>query len=78
MVVAAAEQRAAADCSNLPVCCALPGPHSTTHPAPTLHTPAGAAYRPDIAYNVSTIRAFDDAITRVSFGWPSVDAYYQG
>lgn len=37
-----------------------------------------AAFRPDIAYNVTTIRDFDDAITRVAFGWPSVDAYYAG
>ncbi len=27
---------------------------------------------------MSTIRDFDDAITRVAFGWPSVDAYYSG
>jgi hypothetical protein len=29
-----------------------------------------AAYRPDIAIKASTIRAFDDSITRMSFGWP--------
>lgn len=37
-----------------------------------------AAFRPDVAYNCSNIRDFDDAITRVAFGWPSVDAYYEG
>lgn len=35
-------------------------------------------YQLDLAANCKTIRDFDDAITRVSFGWPSVDAYYQG
>lgn len=35
-------------------------------------------FKPDVAYNVSTIRDFDDAITRVAFDWPSVDAYYAG
>jgi len=36
------------------------------------------AYQLDLAANCKTIRDFDDAITRVSFGWPSVDAYYAG
>lgn len=40
--------------------------------------PGGRPYRPDIAIKASTIRAFDDSITRVSFGWPDVDAYYAG
>lgn len=31
-----------------------------------------------LAANCSTIREFDDALTRVTFGWPSVDAYYAG
>ena len=35
-------------------------------------------YQLDLAANSKTIRDFDDAITRVSFGWPSVDAYYAG
>ena len=35
-------------------------------------------YQLDLAANCRTIRDFDDAITRVSFGWPSVDAYYAG
>ena len=35
-------------------------------------------YQLDLAANCKTIRDFDDAITRVSFGWPGVDAYYQG
>lgn len=35
-------------------------------------------YQLDLAANCQTIRDFDDAITRVSFGWPSVDAYYAG
>ena len=35
-------------------------------------------YQLELAANSKTIRDFDDAITRVSFGWPSVDAYYAG
>lgn len=35
-------------------------------------------YDLDLAANSKTIRQFDDAITRVSFGWPSVAEYYQG
>lgn len=35
-------------------------------------------YDPERAANAKTIRDFDDAITRVSFGFPSVDAYYAG
>ncbi|EIE22712.1 AB-hydrolase YheT [Coccomyxa subellipsoidea C-169] len=38
----------------------------------------GGDYQLDLAANCKTIRDFDDAITRVSFGWPSVDAYYAG
>lgn len=38
----------------------------------------GGDYQPELAAQCTTIREFDDAITRVSFGWPSVDAYYQG
>ena len=34
------------------------------------------AYDPDRALTAKTIRDFDDAITRISFGWPSVDEYY--
>lgn len=35
-------------------------------------------YKPEQAATCWSIREFDDAITRVSFGWPSVDAYYAG
>lgn len=38
----------------------------------------GGDYQLDLAANCDSIRDFDDAITRVSFGWPSVDAYYAG
>eukprot|EP00884_Botryococcus_braunii_P020406 jgi/Botrbrau1/7049/Bobra.0165s0072.1 len=38
----------------------------------------GGEYQPELAATCRTIREFDDAITRVSFGWPSVDAYYAG
>jgi predicted alpha/beta-fold hydrolase len=38
----------------------------------------GGEYQLDLAANCRTIRDFDDAITRVCFGWPSVDAYYAG
>ncbi|MEW5315800.1 MAG: hypothetical protein WDW38_007205 [Sanguina aurantia] len=34
--------------------------------------------RPDLVLPSKTIREFDDAITRHTFGWPSVDAYYAG
>jgi len=34
------------------------------------------AYQPERALGAKTIRDFDDAITRISFGWPSVDEYY--
>ena len=44
----------------------------------TLFEGIGGEYQPDLAANCRTIRDFDDAITRVSFGWPSVDAYYVG
>ena len=33
-------------------------------------------YDPERALRAKTIRDFDDAITRISFGWPSVDQYY--
>ncbi len=35
-------------------------------------------YQLGLAASCSTIREFDDALTRVTFGWPSVDAYYAG
>ncbi|KAK9809973.1 hypothetical protein WJX72_002837 [[Myrmecia] bisecta] len=35
-------------------------------------------YQPQLAARCRTIREFDDALTRCSFGWPSVDAYYAG
>jgi predicted alpha/beta-fold hydrolase len=38
----------------------------------------GGAFNPELAASCKTIREFDDALTRVSFGWPSVDAYYEG
>lgn len=38
----------------------------------------GGKYNLQLAGNAKTIRDFDDAITRVSFDWPSVDAYYEG
>jgi hypothetical protein len=37
-----------------------------------------AAYDPALALRAGTIRQFDEAITAVCFGWPSVDAYYEG
>ena len=37
-----------------------------------------ALFDPERAKTAKTIRDFDDAITRVSFGWPSVDHYYAG
>lgn len=36
------------------------------------------SYNPERALYASTIREFDDAITRISFNWPSVDSYYTG
>ena len=33
-------------------------------------------FEPERALNAKTIREFDDAITRISFGWRSVDEYY--
>lgn len=39
-------------------------------------TARGIKYDPDRALNAKTIRDFDDAITRISFGWDSVDQYY--
>lgn len=38
----------------------------------------GGDFQPELVAKCRTIRDFDDAITRVSFGWPSVDAYYAG
>ncbi|CAG9467412.1 unnamed protein product [Pedinophyceae sp. YPF-701] len=43
-----------------------------------LFTEIGGEYQEMHAASAKTIRDFDDAITRVSFGWPSVDAYYAG
>lgn len=37
---------------------------------------AGKPFDPVAGAAAASIRAFDDAITRVSFGFPSVDAYY--
>ncbi|GBF96019.1 hypothetical protein Rsub_08834 [Raphidocelis subcapitata] len=39
---------------------------------------AAPPLRPDLVPAARTIRDFDDAITIHSFGWPSVDAYYEG
>lgn len=50
-------------------------PPPTLAPAP-LRSPA--AFQPALALRAATIREFDDAVTRVAFGWPSVDAYYAG
>jgi predicted alpha/beta-fold hydrolase len=36
------------------------------------------AFDPEKALRAKTIREFDDALTRVSFGWDSVDEYYAG
>ena len=38
----------------------------------------GKPFNPELAANCRSIREFDDAVTRVSFDWPNVDAYYQG
>lgn len=45
-----------------------------------LWTGVGGQFRPDDVDQgrATTIRAFDDALTIHSFGWPSVDAYYAG
>ena len=38
----------------------------------------GGEFKPDLAARAPWIEDFDEAITRVSFGWPSVAAYYAG
>jgi len=38
----------------------------------------GGEWKPEQAATCWSVRQFDDAITRVCFGWPSVDAYYAG
>lgn len=40
--------------------------------------PGGKRFDLDRAAACTSVRAFDEAITHVSFGWESVDAYYQG
>eukprot|EP00887_Chlorella_sp_A99_P007801 scaffold20.g7801.t1 len=54
---------------------------------PTIPTPTRArglaarwraAFQADLALRARSIREFDDAITRIAFDWPSVDAYYEG
>ncbi len=34
-----------------------------------------AAYKGDVAIQAKSIREFDDAITRVSFGWPDGETF---
>lgn len=34
--------------------------------------------RPDLVPGCKTVKDFDEHITRHSFGWPSVEAYYAG
>lgn len=41
----------------------------------SLHVPF-AAYQPDVAIRAKTIREFDDAITRIAFGWPNGEARF--
>lgn len=36
------------------------------------------AYDTELALRARTIKEFDEAITRISFNWPSVEAYYEG
>ena len=38
----------------------------------------GGEWKPQQALTATSVREFDDAVTRVCFGWPSVDAYYAG
>ncbi|KAK9862037.1 hypothetical protein WJX84_009827 [Apatococcus fuscideae] len=38
----------------------------------------GKPFNTQLAANCRSIREFDDAVTRVSFNWPDVDAYYRG
>lgn len=35
-------------------------------------------FQPELAASCRSIREFDEALTRVTFGWPSVDDYYKG
>lgn len=57
--------------------------NTTTAVAPTLTIICTQLRKPadfdtDLAIKAKTIREFDDSITRIAFGWPDVDAYYQG
>ena len=38
----------------------------------------GKPFNTQLAANCRSIREFDDAVTRVSFNWFDVDAYYRG
>ena len=38
----------------------------------------GGEYNLKVAAEGKWIEDFDEAVTRVSFGWPSVEAYYAG
>lgn len=40
--------------------------------------PAAAAYRADLALTAKSIREFDNAITRISFGWPDGERWALG
>jgi predicted alpha/beta-fold hydrolase len=42
------------------------------------YTQVGPEYNLVAAANCRCIREFDDALTKVSFGWRSVDDYYAG
>ncbi|KAK9851534.1 hypothetical protein WJX84_003856 [Apatococcus fuscideae] len=35
-------------------------------------------FKPELAANCKSIRDFDEAVTSVQFGWPTVDTYYAG
>ena len=43
----------------------------------TLFADIGGEFKPNVAANARSIAEFDDAITRVSFGFDSVGAYYR-